>query len=450
VSFRHAATVCRQFAPGGADRSGSSPEVERARQLCRHLEIVGVVPQVIHSGRQAIVPGAALVVDSSIGLGAGVAAAQLHEHAFSILATGTRLSVAIAGLDTTAAPADAVHGVLRTLKAAAGDAAVSPDTIEIAIDASALTPASVWAIRQEVLGSGPVYLIADGAKMNPEEGWSARERCDQFWLQLWQLRDVQSIRSAYASVVSSPCPLLSAESATTVPPGCEVQVPEGSAWLPLHLDLTHFASASGCVDEPALEKALHCSVDLGDALIDLIEWPTAMTRHDAWLNRRLAITVSGLGDLARRRRLDPTLHRSVDTLRELLQWVRQTLQARSGQLARLTGHVPALDLQDPGPLFAGAESHDDWRARWNHALEKGAVRNRNLTVLSPWSVFPTNAPPDMQFADLLPVIAAADACAFNRSTSLEAWNLNEFKSFHQRAWAALQHRDRNVLAAEQL
>jgi hypothetical protein len=220
--------------------------------------------------------------------------------------------------------------------------------------------------------------------------------------------------------------------------------------VPIHVDLARFADACGNINEPALEYALHCSVDSGDLLHDLMEWPTALMRDDSWLNRRLAIVVTGLGDLALRRRLDPQKFHSLKNLDQLLHWVQQTLHSRSQQIARQSSHVPALDRNDPAHSLPGGNVCDDWRIRWRRAVDQGAVRNRNLLVLSPWSVFPANSPPDMRYADLLPLVAHGDACTFARSATLSHWNINEFKSFHQRAWAALHQRDHAALIAERV
>jgi hypothetical protein len=450
VSYKDVAAARRPYPADGAECQGQTSDAQRAYQLCRQLEVAGVEPQVLIAGHRVRAPGAALAVNARTSFESGVAESQLYEQTFAILAASQGLSIAITGLDSTQAAANALHRLCEILRAAARDACVAANVVEIAIDADAVSPQSAWSTRRELLGDGPVYLIADGERMNPAQGWSTPERCEQFWLQLWHLRDSSAIRAACASVVSSQCPLLSAEAATTVLPGCGVQVSAGSAWLPIHLNLMRFADERGVIDEAALEYALHCSVDSGDALLDLLEWPNATTRHDAWLNRRLAIIVSGLGDLAMQRHLDPGGLRCLDNLSELMRWVQQTLHSRSRQHARQVGHAPALDLGDPGRLLASGDARDDWRMRWRHAIDKGAVRHRNLMVLSPWSVFPSDSPPDMRYANLLPLVAYADACVFARTATLECWNINEFKSFHQRAWAALQQRDSAVLIAERV
>jgi hypothetical protein len=449
VSYKQ--NAARQVAAAGNNdgHSGCSDQ-KRAGQLRRQLEIAGVEPQLQQVGERFSVPGTALAIDIATVLESDVAVTQLRDQVFAILSGGEHLAVSANGLAASDFAADILRRLCDVLGAAARDACTRASDIEIAVDADTLTPQSIWSIRCEALGEGPVYLLADGERMDPADGWSRRAQCEQFWSQLWQLRDASALRAACASIVSSRCPLLSAEVATTVLPLSGVQVPTGTAWLPMHLDLTRFADANGSIDEPALEYALHCSVDSGDALFDLTSWSTAAIRHDAWLNRRLAIIVTGLGDLALRRRLDPRKFHCLKSLDQLLHWVQQTLHSRSQQAARLAGHLPALDRTDPTRSIPGGDVRDDWRMRWSRAVDKGAVRHRNLLVLSPWSVFPGNLPPDMRYADLLPLMAHGDACTFARSATLGHWNINEFKSFHQRAWAALHQRDNAALIAEQV
>jgi hypothetical protein len=447
----HKNTAARQLAAAANDdlRPRQSDWV-RAEHACRQLEVAGVEPQLQRKDKRVCVPGAALAIDVVTTLESSVAVSQLRDQAFAILASGLRISVSAIGLAASDDAADSLRRLCEVLAAAASDACARPNDIEIAVDADALAPLLTWKTRRETLGEGPVYLMADGERMDPADGWLKREQCEEFWMQLWHLRDASALRAACSSIVSSQCPLLSAEVATTVLPSSGVQVPVGTAWVPIHVDLPRFADACGNINEAALEYALHCSVDSGDVLHDLMEWPTALMRHDAWLNRRLAIVVTGLGELAFRRRLDPQKFHSLKDLDQLLQWVQQTLHSRSQKIARQSSNVPALDRNDPARSLPGGDVCDDWQKRWRRAVDQGAVRHRNLLVLSPWSVFPGNSPPDIRYADLLPLVAHGDACTFARSTTLAHWNINEFKSFHQRAWAALHQRDHAALIAERV
>ena len=450
MSYRDTAAVEQLFAPAIAERPTGRSDSEQARHLCRQLEIAGVGHTLLHRGAQVFVPGATLAFSATSGIVSDAAAAQLHEQAFAILARGLRVSVLLTGLEAIDDAAQSLRSLCAALTSAAQDASVATSNIEIAIEADALSPQEAWLLCSNALGYGRVYLIADGERMSPTGGSSTREQCEQFWLQLWHLRNASAMRTACASVVSSRCPLLSAEHASSVLPLSGVQAPVGTAWLPLQIDLTRFSNARGCIHMKALENALHCSVDIGDVLHDLIEWPTATMRHDAWLNRRMAISITGLGDLALQRRLDPQSAHGLRNLAELLQWVQQTVHARSQQLARIAGHLPALDLTDPARSLPSGAIRDDWRRRWLQAVEQGAVRHRNLLALSPWSVFPSRSPADPRYAELLPLLAFGDACVFTRPTKLTHWNINEFKSFHQRAWATLLQRDAAALIAERV
>ena len=431
------------YVPGCADS-------ERAQSVCRQLEVAGVEPLLLRQDHRICASVASLSVNASTALASNAAIAQLRDQVFALLSSGLTLSVAVTGLGVAPAAGVALRRLCEVLSTAAQETCTNPAAIELAVEIAALAPQDSWLIRREILGEGLVYIVADGETMNPAGRPRIREHSDRFWLQLWHLRDTSMLRAAHASIVSPQSPLLADEIATGVLPGAGVQVPTGTAWVPMRLNLARFADANGHVQEAALEDALHSCVDLGDVLHDLMCWPTATMRHDAWLNRRLAITVTGLGDLAACRGLDPRKFQCLETLNELLRWLQQTLRDRSRQIAGRTNCLPALDLCDPSLAMPGGCVRDDWRQRWRRAVDQGAVRHRNLLVLSPWSVFPANQPADMRYADLLPLVAYADACAFGRSASLSHWNVNEFRGFHQRGWAVLQQRDAAALIAERV
>ena len=102
--------------------------------------------------------------------------------------------------------------------------------------------------------------------------------------------------------------------------------------------------------------------------------------------------------------------------------------------------MPALDQADPGRLLPGGRIGEGWAWRWRQALEAAAVRNRNLLVLSPWSIFPPGSA-DLRFANLLPLLRYADVCCFDEPRDSTAWNPSEFRNFHQQAAAVLQQRN---------
>ena len=72
------------------------------------------------------------------------------------------------------------------------------------------------------------------------------------------------------------------------------------------------------------------------------------------------------------------------------------------------------------------------------ARRRAAVRHRNLLAISPYSVLPSQSACDPAYADLLPLLAIADAWAFSGGHRFEGWNLSQFKHFHTRARAIIQ------------
>jgi hypothetical protein len=66
------------------------------------------------------------------------------------------------------------------------------------------------------------------------------------------------------------------------------------------------------------------------------------------------------------------------------------------------------------------------------------MRHRNLLVMSPYAIIPTDASPTADFSDLLPVIALADAWAFGAPPDFSGWTAAEYRHFHRRARATIQ------------
>jgi len=419
-------------------------------QLCRELELAGVdLPSSVDSDGVPV-SDVTLVVDARSSLASDVASAQLRQQVFDVLIKGLRLSASVCGLGEESDAHAAFSGVCKILRAATNDATASPDRVEIVVDAQVLAPQAAWRIRREQLGDGLIHLLPGQATMQAGESCHERRQHDLFWPQLWQVCTSRNVQTAFAPAVYSPCSLLSAEIATGILPDTAVQVPAGTAWLPMRMDISRFADAGGFLREGAVEHALCSCIDIGDLLHDSVDWPTARMRHDAWLNRRLAIILTGFGDLAQRRKQDPTFFASLKDQCELLSWIQDVLLQKSRAAARRTGNVPALEQTDPSRALPRGQIRNGWRTRWCEALEVAAIRHRNLLVLSPWSVFPANEPADFRYADLLPLLNYADAASFSRPPGLSHWGVSQFKTFHQRAWAVLQQRDVSRQIAERI
>ena len=181
--------------------------------------------------------------------------------------------------------------------------------------------------------------------------------------------------------------------------------------------------------------------------MDRLHWSQAGQLSDARQNRRLAISVTGLGDLILPRGLDPQDLDALRWLSAIVMRIRKILWHHSGQMARKYGCLPALCRSDPSNGWDDSAHRESWRHHWRIALEKSAVRHRNMLVLSPYSVLPSDGSCDAAYTDLLPAIACADAWSFADVPQAGNWNLSEYKTFHRRAWAVIQGRKTGTFVA---
>lgn len=250
------------------------------------------------------------------------------------------------------------------------------------------------------------------------------------------------------AVVSSPCPLLPAEPASDYSPMVCMRIPTNSAWVPLQVDLAGFADEDGGIAMTSLKNTLEACVDDGDRLHDQTEWGEPRIEYDSWLNRRLAISLRGWGDIVLRRGADPGSLQTLRDMEDLAAWACQVLHERSRYLALQDCWCPALD--EAGALVMQKKQSRQWGRRWKKALRDVAVRHRNLTTISPWDVFPRHRPADLRFADLLPLIRFADSLSFQRDVSIEHWNVNDFKGFHERLAAIVRCNTGAGLVAKQV
>lgn len=316
--------------------------------------------------------------------------------------------------------------ICERVAAALRGAGADVSGLELTLAASALTPQTAWAIRREALGDGVLNLVLDAASMRAR-------RADDLWLELWQLRDTQ-VATAFWPTVASPCALLSSEAAGDVVPGIGLQAPARSAWVACDLPLAHFCDARGEPDCTRLETFAEDTLRGADEAHECVRWPTAAMRHDAWLNRRVAVMLTGIGELAERAGLDPSAHASLVTLGGTLAQVRDILVRTSRRLAAERDMLPAIGCTDPTRRLPQGVHRSHWRRRWRDAAARSRTGHRNLLVMSPWSIFP-GAGADYRYADLLPLLRCADACAFGGRPALAEWRASDYVDFHRRAWA---------------
>jgi len=394
--------------------------------------------------------GASIQLHAIDAMACSATAQRAHEQVYDVLARGLPMSITVDGLGDSPLREKAFRRACEILRSAVLDARANSETVSIVIDADQISPQQAFLARSEILGPGPVYLLLGSSLMRPSDSEAVRQRQDHFWRQCWKLRDTRTVRTAFAPVVTSPCPLLSPEVARGISPPTGLQVPLGTAWIPIEINLAKFANARGALDELALREWLQRCVELGESSHDDIDWPTAAMRHDSWLNRRIAITVTGIGNLTELRSMDPRSFTTLKELSDVMRQVRGATNEHSRHLALQTEYLPALEMSAPSRGSGCDIVQLDWQQRWRKALDFAAVRHRNLLAMSPWSVFPTGNSVDSSYSDLLPLLEYFDVCAFPKPPCLRHWKLNEYKHFHRRAWAVLEQKDARQLFAEQV
>ena len=147
---------------------------------------------------------------------------------------------------------------------------------------------------------------------------------ERIWRHLWEMRDVAPVSVVLQTVVSPACPLLTEENADAILMSTGMHVPQNTAWVPMQVDVSHFAQDNGDIRLSALELALKDCIDRGDSLHDSSDWPSLAISFDSWLNRRLAVAIRGWGSLVSLRGADPCAFRTLSELEDLADFISKT------------------------------------------------------------------------------------------------------------------------------
>ena len=294
-------------------------------------------------------------------------------------------------------------------------------------------------IADAVLGRGPRYVFLDSLQMTAHCNRAVDERAASNWSFLWRQRaTARPVMPVYGGFVRSACPLLADEVATTVVPGMGLNAPARSAWLPLTLPITRFATRTGRLRWPELVDAISEAISIVEQMHDRVSWHEKAQARDARENRRVALNVIELGDIVRRRGDDPANLSCQRWLAGVVNRLRNELQTQSRNIAARTGPVPALQEANHVGQWRAGPQRESWCRHWDEALRQSAVRHRNLLVISPYAVIPSEGSATAAYSDLLPVIGVADAWNFSAPPDFSGWNAAQYRQFHRRARAVIQ------------
>lgn len=430
-------------APASQGRDGEDSlrlQIDRLKQL-------GFTVPLLCGTRNDVAGGVPMRISVRNLLQSGTGSEIAIKAILTLLRDHIPLTLSLTDLGRNDAAIDALQRFCEFLQAEIANNNRCGEHLGICVHSHQLPLQAFEAITKSVPGNGPRYVLLDSLQMTPHSNSRLQSGADQNWSFLWRNRMASvPLKPAYGAWVRTACPLLADEVATSVLPVSGTQVPVDSAWLPLSLPLIHFAGDSGELRWDQLLPALASGVELAEKIMDQLCWSQPAQRSDAHLNRRLAMSITGLGDLAARRGLDPENLATLRWLSAIVARIRKTLWQRSGQLARHAGCLPALCGIDPSSGWDDSVHRENWRRHWRVAVEESAVRHRNMLIISPYSVLPTTAC-SAGYMDLLPVLAYADAWNFADVPEFRGWNLDEYKAFHRRAWAVIQGRKMDLPVA---
>jgi hypothetical protein len=414
-----------------------SADVDYCLRLLRQHRLV---PQLISTRYGPSAGGLALRVSVSSYLDSPAVASELNDRLRFILDGNVPLTIALTDPGHENVAAD-THNMLEAFCSSLRDAlpahSLDPGLLGTSIR-SHVVPLQAYLVITSILGKGPRYVMLDCLQMQHHKDARVQATTDANWLELWHRRQSAcTAQAVYAESVRSHCSLLADEKTASVLPALAMPVPAESAWLPVEMYLPDFADSRGHLIMPAIRVALRACLEANESLAPQLHWPSELQRQDARTNNRVALLLTGIGDLVSGRGMQPSEIHSLRWADSIVRAVQGELLNTSREMARNNDTLPSLLQSDPSNMWHNFEQQHNWSSRWHQTLQAEAVRHRNLLVLSPYSVLPRGSKCSPDFADLLPVLEHADAISFRHAPTFANWNVNEFSRFHRRAWAVI-------------
>jgi hypothetical protein len=280
--------------------------------------------------------------------------------------------------------------------------------------------------------------MLDSLQMQHHKDAQVQATTEANWLELWHRRQSTcAAQAVYGESVRSHCSLLADEKTASILPALAMPVPAESAWLPVEMYLPDFADSRGHLIMPAVRAALRACLEANESLAPQLHWSSELQRLDSTTNNRVALLLTGIGDLVAGRGMRASEIHSLRWADSIVRAVQSELLNTSREMARNNDTLPSLLQSDPSNIWHNFEQQHNWSGRWHQTLQAEGVRHRNLLVLSPYSVLPRGSKCSADFTDLLPVLEHADAISFCNAPTFANWNVTEFSRFHRRAWAVI-------------
>jgi len=269
------------------------------------------------------------------------------------------------------------------------------------------------------------------------EAGAAQPLWDEITALSWTAPAVQLV---LAGTSRSCCQLSPAEPAGGVLPDSLFEVPAGSAWLSLRLDLAALAAQGQAPGwSRRLRRVVRLVLRLADNLLEQLPWPTRELRADALASRRIALHLAGIGELIDRLRLPP---QHLATLQHVSRWLhmaRCTLRDESRRLAAQRGPFPALRLAEVAAPFVARHDGDPAGLLAGQQL----FRHRHLLVASPYALLPVGPSrhPAASYFHLLPALRHADSIGLYGGALRHRLDLADYRRLLRMTWAIARNRE---------
>ena len=229
-------------------------------------------------------------------------------------------------------------------------------------------------------------------------------------------------------IVLSRTPLLPAEIGNTAWSARALRVPDASAWACASIDLCLLMPLS----TDRLNHAVDDRLEAADRRHRDRRWASAALREDSYRNRRIALEVTGVAEYVQQSGASPSaMHR-------LLGAISARARHWTSRVSTATWPLPAIMDSDPARRFPAGELRQRFRERWHAAIRDSAVRHRNLTALSPWSLVYCR---DGQLhCELLSLLVHADAIYWKPPPLFTPLAASQVTLFRHSLAAAIQQR----------
>ena len=289
-----------------------------------------------------------------------------------------------------------------------------------------------FALRYRAFGAAPTDA-------GPEAEVQTEIDADALWQRL--LDASAGSRNAYLvleNCARSASPLAQNEVTDCISPLLGQATPSESGQMMVELDLARFVNDKGHLETRLLRTVLQHGLRLADNLIDIVRWPLSSAQRDARAYRRVAISVTGIGDAAARMRLDVLQFSSLECLQQVFRFISDSLYRYSVALAREREPFPGLGAKDMFALVPQLKLEQELSAR----IDSQGTRNSHILAMTPFAVIPRNCRKrDIKgYSNLLPLLKFSHVMGFRKPAFLMRMDPADLELYLRLSWAYSQSR----------